>query len=390
MNYHSLVKYIIDFRLCRQGVSEDAGEIESRDAKGCSQFKLGHALPSGTIEISLCAIRIWNGLYRRWHGGSLNIQQLRAICEVVEHELNISETARALHTSQAAISKQISAFEGEMQTAVFVRSKGRLTALTSAGRRIHVAAKNALGTIAEIRSICGSEKDAAPGHFMIAASRTLARDFLPDKIGSFMERYPGVEVSIANGSIDQMTNLLLNGEASLAITLETGAESERIVALPFGEMPRIVVVPRKHPLLRLRRLSLKAMSSFPLVLYDDTFPIRGEVLKAFTDAGLEPKVGINAYSAEVIKAHVSRDLGIAVLAESAYDPLIDSRLCAIAADHLFPPAITRILVNKYHFLKKFEFDFIQMCAPHWTRKRIGWLMEDKSEVQVGGASRPGR
>ena len=307
---------------------------------------------------------------------SLNIQQLRAICEVVEREFNISEAAKVLHISQPAISKQIHAFETEFQTAVFVRSKGRLTGLTLTGQRVHLAAKTALGTLAEIRSICGNEKESAPGHFMIGASRSLARDFLPDVISQFVRRYPGVEISIAQGSLEQMTKHLLSGEISLAMTIENGAENERVLTLPFGEIPRIVVVPDKHPLLRKRRLTLEMLSDFPLVLYDESYPIRGEVMQAFAKAGLEAKIGINASGAEVIKAYVSRNLGIAVLAKSAYDSSTDVRLRAIAADHLFPPAITRILINKHHFLKKFEFDFIQMCAPLWTRKRIGRFIEE--------------
>lgn len=295
---------------------------------------------------------------------------------MVEREFNISEAAKRLHISQPAISKQIHAFEAELQTTVFVRSKGRLTALTLSGQRVHLAAKNALGSIAEIRSICGAEKDSAPGHFMIGASRSLARDFLPDIISQFMGRYPGVEISIAQGSLEQMTKQLLSGEISLAMTIENGAESDHVLTLPFGEIPRIVVVPDKHPLLRKRRLTLEMLSDFPLVLYDDSYPIRGEVLQAFATAGLEAKIGINASGAEVIKAYVSRNLGIAVLAKSAYDSQTDLRLRAIAADHLFPPAITRILINKHHFLKKFEFDFIQMCAPLWNRKRIGRLIDE--------------
>jgi len=312
----------------------------------------------------------------------LNFQQLKAICEVVDREFNISEAARALCISQPAISKQIRAFEIEMQTAIFIRSKGRLAALTPTGRRVLFAAKNALGTVAEIRSICGSEEDGVPTKFLIAASRSMARDLLPDIIGKFMERYPDVEISIIHGSLSQMTSLIINGEVSLAITIENGTENDKIIALPFDEIPRIVVVPQRHPLLRLRKLSLEAMSSFPLVLYDDSYSIRREVLQAFKNSHLEPRIVVNASGAEVIKAYVSRGLGIAVLAKPAYNPVNDTNLRAIPAGHLFPHATTRILLGQHHFLRAFEYDFIQLCAPAWTKKRITRLLDEKAPLST--------
>jgi hypothetical protein len=70
-----------------------------------------------------------------------------------------------------------------------------------------------------------------------------------------------------------------------------------------------------------------------------------------------------------------KGLGIAVLAASAYDPQKDKNLRAIPADHLFPRAVARILLSKHHYLRKFEFDFIQLCAPDWTPNRILQLQE---------------
>jgi LysR family cys regulon transcriptional activator len=169
-------------------------------------------------------------------------------------------------------------------------------------------------------------------------------------------------VSVVHGTLGEMVSLVLNGEASLAITIENRPQPAAIVALPFGEIPRVVIVPRDHPLLQEKELTLVAMAASPLVLYDESFSIREEVLQAFRVAGLEPKIAMSAAEAEVIKAYVAHGLGIAVVARTAFDPRSDMLRC-LPADHLFPRAVARVLVSRTHFLKTHEYDFIRLCAP---------------------------
>jgi DNA-binding transcriptional LysR family regulator len=311
----------------------------------------------------------------------VNLQQLRAICEVVERGFNISEAARTLSISQPALSKQIRSFEIEMKTTVFIRANGRLTSLTPTGHRIHLAARSALGSLAEIRAVCRQEDDVPPERFAIAASRSLAQDFLPGVIGQFVERYRTIEFSIVHAHLGQMIQLLLERELSLALTIESGVDSSSVLSLPFHEIPRVVVVPPGHPLLGVPELTLQAMINYPLVVYDESYSIRREVLQAFRRENLLPTIAVSASGADAIKAYVSKGLGIAVLAASAYDPRRDADLRAIAAGHLFPRAVARILLSKRHYLRQFELDFIQLCAPGWTRARILQLQEGEEAAQ---------
>ena len=66
----------------------------------------------------------------------MNLQQIRYVVEVVQHNLNVSEAADALFTSQPGVSKQIRALEQELGVDIFVRHGKRFTALTEPGRQI--------------------------------------------------------------------------------------------------------------------------------------------------------------------------------------------------------------------------------------------------------------
>lgn len=300
----------------------------------------------------------------------MNLRQLKTICAVVEYGFNLSYTAELLNMSQPAISKQIMSLESEMTSRLFVRSKGRLVAMTPVGERVYQAARSALGAIAEITSIRGGELEGETGKLVICASRARARHSLASIIKTFLQKHPDVEVSVMHGNLQQMTDAVIEGTAAFAITIEHGYESERIVSLPFEQIERVVVVPAGHRLLKVAKPTLKDLASYAFVMYDETHSFRQELVEQFRRARLTPKIAVSASDAEVIKAYVLHGMGIAVLAKSAFNAAQDVGLTAIPVSHLFPPAVGRIIVAKHHFMRKVECDFIRLLAPEWSRSRI--------------------
>src|ERR1051325_10465489 len=92
--------------------------------------------------------------YERNDGGKpLNIQQLKYVSEVAKRGLNVSEAARALHTSQPGVSKQIRALEDELGAEIFVRQGRRFTAITDAGREIVQAIDRLLADVANLKAV---------------------------------------------------------------------------------------------------------------------------------------------------------------------------------------------------------------------------------------------
>ena len=57
----------------------------------------------------------------------MNFQQLRFVREAIRNNLNLTEVAAVLYTSQSGVSKQIKDLEDELGIDLFVRSGKRLT-----------------------------------------------------------------------------------------------------------------------------------------------------------------------------------------------------------------------------------------------------------------------
>src|SRR4029077_12240132 len=119
----------------------------------------------------------------------MKLQQLRCLTEVARRNLNVSEAAEALHTSQPGVSKQIRALEDELGVQGFVRHGKRLVAVTEPGKA-GVAIVEAI--LSEAQNLRGGREEVGNdklGTVPIAATHTQARSSLPNAVTAFKHRY---------------------------------------------------------------------------------------------------------------------------------------------------------------------------------------------------------
>ena len=109
----------------------------------------------------------------------MNLQQIRYLCAVVDHGLNVSVAAEALFTSQPGISKQIRQLEDELGVPIFIRQGKRLTALTAGGEVIVATARRALQELNNLKRVGAEFKAEDVGTLAIATTHTQARYVLP-------------------------------------------------------------------------------------------------------------------------------------------------------------------------------------------------------------------
>ena len=307
----------------------------------------------------------------------MKLQQLRYICEVARQNLNLSNAAEALFTSQPGISKQVRSLEEELGVDIFVRHGKRVVAVTEPGKAILEVALRVLKDVENLRQVGEEFTEKDNGRLTIATTHTQARYALPPVIHRFTKRYPAVRLSLRQGSPTQISELVTSGEADVAIATEAIEHYEDLVMLPCYEWNRCVLVQPGHPLLKQKKLTLEAMAAFPIITYDFAFTGRSRINQAFTDRGLKPNVVLTAIDADVIKTYVELGMGIGIVAMMAYDPKRDSHLKAIDASHLFEPSTTRIGIRKNSYLRGYTYDFIEMFAPHLNREAVDAAMHTK-------------
>lgn len=313
----------------------------------------------------------------------MTLQQLRYLCEVARHDLNISQTAVALHITQPGLSRQLRLLEEELKVELFVRNRTRLVRLSDAGRQLVEMAARTLESAENIKQAASEHATQHSGALTIATTHTQARYALPDVLRRFKQRYPQVQLNLRQGTPAEVSYLVASGNADLSIATEPLDLPDAMVMLPCHQLQRVVLTPAGHPLLKQKRLTLEKLAEYPLITYDYAFIGHSKTLSAFEAKGIRPHIALNAIDADVIKTYVEFGLGIAIVPDLAYDRARDKKLRAIDARHLFEPNTIQIGIRRNHYLRGYMFAFIEMFAPHLKRVAVEKAITEMATRRVG-------
>jgi LysR family cys regulon transcriptional activator len=300
----------------------------------------------------------------------MNLQQLRYVRETVRRNLNLTEAANALFTSQPGVSKQIKELEEELGVEIFERRGRRFVALTEPGQAVVRIIERLLEEAENLKRVGAEYADRDSGGLTIATTHTQARYALPRVVAEFRRRYSKVRLSIQQGKPQQIVEMLERGQADIGIATESLDHAPALLALPGYDWWHTVVVPVGHPLAAEGRLTLERLGEFPIVTYSPEFTGRSHIDEAFATRGIAFDVVLTAIDSDVIKTYVELGLGVGVIAAMAYDPQRDTSLAAVDSRHLFRVNTTRVAIRRGTLLRGFAYDFIELFAPRLTRRSI--------------------
>ncbi|HEV7820340.1 MAG TPA: LysR substrate-binding domain-containing protein [Burkholderiales bacterium] len=300
----------------------------------------------------------------------MNLKQLKALCEVVDRGYTISGAAHSLFRTQPSITRQIQELEKELGVELFVRKRNKILDMTPQGREVVAIARRMLDEARNMQRISDELSQVAVGEFSIATTHTQARYTLPPVIRKFMASHPRVKLNLRQGTPAQCCELVAQGKADIAICTETQYLPDEVAMMPCYGLSRSLVTPPKHPLLRVKSLTLAAIARYPIITYDEGFSARSIVDRAFAEAGVTPNVVLSAIDADVSKAYVEMGLGVAILATIAFDARKDANLRQRETKRLFAPSTLGIVVRRKSYLRAYMVDFMQLFAPALKRSNV--------------------
>jgi LysR family cys regulon transcriptional activator len=292
----------------------------------------------------------------------MTLQQLRFVREAARREFSLTQAARALGTSQPALSRAILELEAELGVDVFVRHGKRILGLTEPGKAVVERAERVLSEIQGIERATADWRARDAGELRIATTHTQARYVLPPVVKSFRKRYPAVRLSLMQGSPSQITQMVVDREVDFAIATEVVDERPELRTLEGFEWQHVVIAPARHPVLA-APLTLESLVRHPIVTYVEEFAGRRRIDRAFAQAGLRPDIVLAAIDSDVIKTYVSIGMGVGIMAEMASDPGRDRSLRTLPAGALFGMNRVRLAVRKDAFLRGFATAFIELFMP---------------------------
>jgi LysR family transcriptional regulator, cys regulon transcriptional activator len=310
----------------------------------------------------------------------MNLHQFRFVQEAVRRKLNLTETAKALFTSQPGVSKAILELEGELGIDIFARHGKRLRRVTEPGQQVLKSIEIILREVNNLKRIGDEFSKQDAGTLSIATTHTQARYVLPASVAQLRKRFPKVNVSLHQGTPEQVAQMVIDEVADIGLATESLAQFEELVTLPCYEWHHVAVLPAGHPLAQVERISLEQLAAEPLISYHPSFTGRTRIDQAFAARRLTPNVVLEAIDADVIKTYVKLGLGVGIVAEMAVrdDPL-GGDLVWRPVGHLFGQNVARIALKRGAYLRNFVYAFAEMMSDRLSRSLIQRAMDGEPQ-----------
>jgi len=311
----------------------------------------------------------------------MNLHQFRFVQEAVRRDLNLTETAKALHTSQPGISKAILELEEELGVDIFVRHGKRIRRITEPGQQVLKAVEVIMREVANLRRIGDEYSKQDSGTLSIATTHAQARYFMPLAVTALRKRFPKVQVVLHQGTPGDVAKMLIDDVAEIGLATEVLSDVPGLVTLPCYEWQHVIVVPPTHPLASVERPTLEQIAAEPLVTYHRTFSGRSRVDTAFAKARLTPNIALEAIDADVIKTYVRLGMGVGIVAEMAVrddPPGVD--LAWRSVGHLFGYNTSRVAFKRGAYLRQFVYSFAELLSDRLSRPLIDRAMTGEPDA----------
>jgi DNA-binding transcriptional LysR family regulator len=247
-------------------------------------------------------------------------RQLKFFVAVAE-ELHFTRASARLRIAQPYLSREIRRLECEIGAELFARTK-RSVALTPAGHILLQHARTLLDNTAQALHATRRASRGEIGRITLGFMRVAAIGVIPTATARFRSAYPDVEVLLKDVTSDEGLEAVRTGQLDLCLlhpprTVDTAINIETLWLEPL-----VAVLPPKHPLADMQRISLQRLKSEPWLIHhrESGSRLYDEIIAACAAAGFEPRIVQRVTRMTTTISMVASGIGVALL------PITQARL----------------------------------------------------------------
>ncbi|MFC4022062.1 LysR family transcriptional regulator [Micromonospora sp. GCM10011542] len=233
----------------------------------------------------------------------------------VAGERSFTRAAARLHVVQSAVSAAISALERELGAVLFERSAQRVV-LTDAGEALLPRARATLDAARAARDAVHEVGRELRGTLVVGSLSGVGGIDFARLLGRFHAEHPQVNLRLRAATWDGSAGLarsLVEGELDVAFLGVSGHPFPRLRTRELVRLPQVLVVPADHPLARRDSVTLAEVAGESFIDYPLGYATRTANDRAFSAAGLERTIALEATDVTVAGNFVSHGLGVAIL-----------------------------------------------------------------------------
>lgn len=193
----------------------------------------------------------------------MDLWQLNIFCKVIDLK-SFSKAGKAVHLSQPTISTHIKDLEEHFGCRLIDRL-GKEAVPTKAGELLAEYARRLVSLRDEMETAMTEFLGAMKGRLVIGGSTIPGNYVLPRIIGSFIQNYPDVTVSLNIGDTEEIIGDIISGMLEFGVV---GAKStdRRIVQEKLVDDEMCLIVPEDHHLAGGQKISFETLAKEPFII----------------------------------------------------------------------------------------------------------------------------
>ncbi len=240
----------------------------------------------------------------------MNIRQIEIFKAVMESG-SVTAASQRLHISQPAVSKYLKLLEEDIELKLFERTGNRLLPTLEATTLYDQVERSYRGLDHLSRFVTGLKHHPA-GEISVAAMPLLARSWLPETLGPFLNEHTNVSLSLPIRSSGWIVDAISTGQVDIGVGLKMadtpGLQHEHIMSIPL-----VCVMKQDHPLARASVVAAKDLAPHTLITLSNFDQWRLTVETALEGSDARPVRRVDTFTTQVACELVMRGVGIAII-----------------------------------------------------------------------------
>jgi len=245
----------------------------------------------------------------RVHARVGTIRQLEILL-AVHDQGSIKLASEQLHLTQPTVSMQLTKLSESIGMPLYERS-GKTRRFTDAGHAMVATAREVLGSFARLDMQLSDMRGLRAGTLNIAVVTT-SKYFIPHLLGSFLDRYPGIDVHFKVGNRQQIIDRLHQDRDDIYVFSHPPEEADLDVT-EFLPNPLVAIAASGHPLAKKKRLDIADLADEPFLMREHGSGTRYAIERHLKRIKALVNVRMTIESNEAIKHAIMSGLGISIL-----------------------------------------------------------------------------
>jgi DNA-binding transcriptional LysR family regulator len=219
--------------------------------------------------------------------------------------------ARTLRCSQSTVTLHIQELERELGLQLFSR-EGRRARLTPAGESLRALSQRVRDSVLALRRGAEELRDGGAGEVALGAVEPAASTRVSPVLAAFSQARPRLRLRLEVSGTATLSRRVADGQLAFAV-VSPPPGSLGLAFQPCFRQRMVLLLPRRHPLARSRRIRARDLASTRMLLTEHGCAYREATEAALRTRGVEVECMLEIGSTGALRAAVRDGLGVALI-----------------------------------------------------------------------------